>query len=205
MNRIADKTSRAYRSELRDAQAEATRSRILDAAIRVIATGIASLSVPAVAREAGVSVPTVYRHFRTKADLLTAVYPHTARKAGLDTIADPRSMDELRPVVRAVVERLDHLDDLSRAAMASPGAAEVRDATMAMRYARLRPVAESIEPKLSRADLDRITRLLVVLTASASLRMWRDHLGLTVDQVADEVEWTVRAAIAASSTRRQRR
>jgi len=172
--------------------------------MRVMTTGLASLSVPAVAREAGVSVPTIYRHFRTKAELLAAVYPLAARRAGLDTIADPRSLDELRPMIRALVERLDNLDDLSRAAMASPVAAEVRHATMPTRYQRLRPIADSIEPKLRKADRDRIVRLLAVVTASSSLRMWRDHLGLSVDEVAKEVDWIVRAAIFAINERKER-
>ncbi len=85
--------------------------------------------------------------------------------------------------------------------MASPGAAEVRHATMPTRYERIRRLTETIEPKLKKRDRDRITRLLVVLTASASLRTWRDHLGLSADEVADEVDWIVRAAIAAASER----
>ena len=105
------------------------------------------------------SVPTIYRHFGTKAELLAAVYPHAARKAGLDTIADPRTMDELQPMIRALVERLDSLDDLSRAAMASPAASEVRHATMPARLQRIRRLTDSIEPKLTEADQDRITRL----------------------------------------------
>jgi AcrR family transcriptional regulator len=204
MTRIAPRPTRAYRSELRAEQTEETRARILDATMRVIATGLASLSVPAVAREAGVSVPTIYRHFRTKRELLAAVYPHAARKAGLDTIADPRTLDELRPMIRALLERLDNLDDLSRAAMASPAASEVRHATMSTRYQRIRRIADSIEPQLRKVDRDRITRLITVITASSSLRMWRDHLGLSVDEVAKEVDWIVRAAIFAIHERKDR-
>ena len=172
--------------------------------MRVMATGLASLSVPAVAKEAGVSVPTVYRHFRTKRDLLAAVYPHAARRTGVDAIPDPRSLDELGPTIRALLERLDTLDDLSRAAMASPGASEVRHATMPTRLERIRRLADSIEPKLWKADRDRITRLLAVLMTSSSLRMWRDHLGLSVDEVASEIDWIVRAAIAATGERQDR-
>lgn len=204
MTRIAERPTRVYRSELREEQTEETRARILDATLRVMATGLANLSVPAVAREAGVSVPTVYRHFRTKPELLAAAYPHAVRRAGLDTIVDPRSLDELRPMIRAIVERLDTLDDLSRAAMASPVAAEVRHATMPTRLRRIRGLTDSIEPKLRKADRDRVTRLLVVITASASLRMWRDHLGLSVDEVAEEVDWIVRAAIFASHEMKDR-
>lgn len=172
--------------------------------MRVMATGLASLSIPAVAREAGVSVPTIYRHFGTKRDLLAAVYPHAAHRAGMDAIPDARSLDELRPMIRAVLERLDALDDVTRAAMASPGASEVRHATMASRYQRIQRLADSIEPKLPKADRDRLTRLMTVITASASVRMWRDHLGLSVDEVADEIDWIVRAAILAVQERNER-
>ena len=119
----------------------------------------------------------------------------------LDAIADPRSLDELRPMIRALLERLDNLDDLSRAAMASPGAAEVRHATMPTRLQRIRRVTDTIEPKLRKADRERITRLIAVLMTSSSLRMWRDHLGLSVDEVADEIDWIVRAAIFAIEAR----
>lgn len=204
MTRIAPQRTRAYRSELREEQTEETRARILDATMRVMATGLASLSVPAVAREAGVSVPTVYRHFRTKPELLAALYPHAARKAGVDAIADPRSLDELQPMIRAVLGRLDNLDDLSRAAMASPVASEVRSATMPTRLQRIRRLTDSIEPKLRKGDRDRITRLLAVLMTSSSLRMWRDHLGLSVDEVAKEIDWIVRAALFAINERKAR-
>lgn len=204
MNRIDNAVARSYRSQLREAQAAETRVRILEATMRVIATGVAGLSVPAVAREAGVAVPTVYRHFRTKSELLAALYPHAARRAGLDQIADPRSLDELQPMIRALLGRLDDLDDLSRAAMAGPGAAEVRQATISTRLQRIRRLTDSIEPKLEEADRDRITRLLTVLTMSSSLRMWRDHLGLSVDAVAEEIDWIVRAALFAINERKAR-
>ncbi len=200
MTRISTPPARAYVSQLREERTEDTRTRILDATMRVMAKGLASLSVPAVAEEAGVSVPTVYRHFGTKRGLLEEVYPHATRRAGLDAIPDPRSLDELRPMIRALLERLDSLDDLTRAAMASPGASEVRHTTMPSRYQRIRGVVDAIEPKLPVVDRERIARMLTVVTASASLRMWREHLRLSVDEVADEVEWIVRAAIAASAS-----
>lgn len=198
MTRISNSAPRTYQSDLRTEQAEETRRRILDAALRVMATGLASLSIPAVAREAGVSVPTVYRHFGTKAALLAQMYPHAARRAGLDGVPDPAAVRDVKTAVRAVIERLDALDDVSRAAFASPIADEVRHATMPSRYARIRRLGESIEPPLSAAALDRITRLLVVLISQSSLRTWRDHLGVSAEQSADDVDWILRAAIAAA-------
>lgn len=200
MNRIINGTTRGYRSQLRQQQAQATRGRILDATVRVMALGIASVSIPAVAREAGVSVPTVYRHFGTKGDLLAAVYPHLLRRAGMDEPEVPRSLDELRDGVRAVFDRIDSLDALARAAMASPAAEEARRRTMPDRVAMARRLADSIEPKLDKRDRVRIARLLVILTTSSSLRTWRDHLGASVDEAVDDIDWVVRAAVAAAGS-----
>jgi AcrR family transcriptional regulator len=201
MTRIVNETGRTYRSELRAEQAEATRGRILEAAVRVIAGGLALVSIPAVAREAGVSVPTIYRHFATKRDLLAAVYPHVVRRAGLDELVIPRSMDELRDGLRAHFERTDSLGDLARVAMASPASEAVRALNMPDRLAIFRRLADSIVPRPSEVDRDRIARLLVILTASSALRLWRDQLGSSVDEAADDVDWVIRAVIASASSR----
>jgi len=204
MNRIATSQGRSYRSQLRARQAEETRARILDATVRVMARGLASVSIPAVAREAGVSVPTIYRHFATKSDLIAAVYPHVVRRAGLDKLVPPRSVDELRDAVRAYFDHTEALDDLARAAMASPASEEARRINMPDRLATFHQLADSIVPKLPEVDRDRIARLLVILTASSSLRMWRNNLGSSVDEAADDIDWAVRAAIAAATSRKRR-
>ncbi|MBA3688850.1 MAG: TetR/AcrR family transcriptional regulator [Chloroflexi bacterium] len=201
MTRITDSSTRSYRSPLRAQQAEETRARLLDATVRVMAGGLAFVSIPLVAREAGVSVPTVYRHFATKRDLLGAVYAHVVRSAGLDELVIPRSMDELLGGMRAYFERTDSLGDLARAAMASPAAEDTRRINMPDRVAMFRRLADTIEPKPSRADRDRIARLLVILTASSSLRLWRDQLGSSVEEAADDVGWVVRAASALATSR----
>ncbi|WP_109208697.1 MULTISPECIES: TetR/AcrR family transcriptional regulator [Microbacterium] len=62
--------TRAYRSELREAQARRTRERILEsAAIAFSATGYQATTLAAIAREAGVSTETV-KSAGSKSDLL---------------------------------------------------------------------------------------------------------------------------------------
>ena len=190
--------------ELRAEQAEETRARILDATGPLMARGAVSLSIPAVAREAGVSVATVYRHFATKQHLIEAIYPHVMRRAAVSQPPPPRSISELRDGVRGYLEYLNSLDEQARAAMASAAAEEVRRASMPQRVAIFRELADSVEPKLAEVDRDRLARLLVVLTQSAALRMWHDHLGLSVDEVADEIDWVARAIIAAAKGRKGR-
>ena len=65
---------RPYRSPLREAQAAATRTRILDAALDTfLDTGYGGTSVAAIARAAGVSPETVYATFGTKRGIVAGL------------------------------------------------------------------------------------------------------------------------------------
>lgn len=205
---VAKAAPRPYRSQLRAEQTAETRTRILDAALRVMA-GPRDVAIPDVAREAGVSIPTIYRHFGTKSDLLHELYPHLARRAGLalarfEDIPQPRSPDELRALLRAVYGRIEAVgqDDLAVAALSGPAADEVRRVSMPRRLAAFRSMVDTIMPGLGEIERDRIARVLVVLTSSSALQTWREYLGSSADEAADDVDWVVRAALA--STGRER-
>jgi AcrR family transcriptional regulator len=199
MEHIANKKSRPYQSRLREEQAQSTHDRILDATGRVLASGIASVSIPAIAREAGVSVPTVYRIFGTKRELLDAIYPYAIRRARAGELRLPTSIEDFRDGVRVVFERLESFDDIDRAAIASRGAEEVRHSGMESRLAVSRKMAEAIAPDLSAEDREHLARIGILLTMSASARMLRDHLGLSLEEAVDEVDWAIRAVIAGRS------
>jgi len=203
MSRIANTTGRTYRSRLRDEQAEETRGRIIDATLRVMASGIASLSIPVIAREAGVSIPTVYRHFGTKAELVASMYPHLVGRTAVGPMtAPPESISEFRETLGVTFARLDQLDDIARAAMASPAAEEIRRRNMPNRLAMVRRFVEQVAPAGSETDRERIARLLMVLTNSAAMRLWRDHFGSSADRAVDDVEWALRALIKAAGADR---
>jgi AcrR family transcriptional regulator len=164
------------------------------------------VAIPDVAREAGVSIPTIYRHFGTKAELLIELYPHVARRAGLavarmEDVPPPRSLDELRAGLRAVYARIEAVarDDLTIAAISGPAGDEVRRVSMPQRLAAFRPMVDGFIPGLGEVERDRIARLLVVLTTSSALRTWRDYLGSSADEAADDVDWVIRSALAAAT------
>jgi AcrR family transcriptional regulator len=196
---IVNKSGRAYRSPLREEQAKETRERILDAALQVLARGLADLSIPAIAREAGVSIPTVYRNFRTKRKLLEAIYPYSVRRARTGEVKPPTSIAVFGEGVRLLFERLESLDDIERAAFASPGAEAVRHVNIESRRTSARRAVDAIAPRLSGEDRERLARLAIVLTTSATARMLREHLGLSLDEAVDDVEWAIRAVIAGRS------
>jgi AcrR family transcriptional regulator len=56
------------------------RERVLEAAKKVFSAGGADASLEAVAREAGVGIGTLYRHFPTREALFEAVYRHEVQQ-----------------------------------------------------------------------------------------------------------------------------
>lgn len=195
---IVNSKGRPYHSELRAQQAEETRARIIDAAIRVMAGGIATLSIPDVAREAGVSVPTIYRHFGTKRELLDSIYPYLASRAGIGPIDVPKTVDEFREMVRNVFSRLESLGELARVAMSSPASDEARRSQMPARQAMSRQFVATVMPGSSPTDRERLSRVLLVLTSSAGMRMWRDQQGVSVDTAADDIHWLICMVLSAT-------
>lgn len=73
-------SSRPYDNRLRQEQAQATADRIMAALCELlIDERPASVSIPDVAKRAGVSVRTVYSHFPTKDDLFEGLGPYVSR------------------------------------------------------------------------------------------------------------------------------
>ena len=104
--RVKAKSKRKpYRSELRDAAADVTRTRIMQAARRLLTGGkdLPAFSLDAVARETGVTRLTVYNQFESKRGLLEAVFDDIAERGGLfelrSVLADADAMSSLRRVV----------------------------------------------------------------------------------------------------------
>lgn len=88
---------RRYNAEGRQAQARATRQRILDTARRLfIEQGYAGTSIAQIAAEAGVSTPTVFAGFTSKVNLLKE-----ATETMLVGDADPTPLHD-RPQMRHV-------------------------------------------------------------------------------------------------------
>jgi AcrR family transcriptional regulator len=73
-----DQVKRQYRQTARADQVAATRRRIVEAAVALHSTvGPANTTLSAVAREAGVSRPTLYAHFPDEATLFRACTMHS--------------------------------------------------------------------------------------------------------------------------------
>ncbi|WP_315735954.1 TetR/AcrR family transcriptional regulator [Bradyrhizobium sp. SZCCHNR1093] len=89
------------------ADAQRNRERVLEAAKAVFSAGGAEASLEAVARQAGVGIGTLYRHFPTREDLFEAVYRREVEQ--LSELAEalksePSPVEALRRWLRSTVQ-----------------------------------------------------------------------------------------------------
>ena len=154
---------RTYTSPQRQEQARATRLKMLEAARRLfVANGYVTTTLPAIAREAGVSAATVTATFRTKLGVFEALSVWSVRD---DEIARPLAeqpwwremLDELDPArqlarhasnVRRIHDRTTDLFEIARsAAGAEPEVAALRRRLGEAHLSDDRQVAQSLAQK----------------------------------------------------------
>ncbi|MDQ3992634.1 MAG: TetR/AcrR family transcriptional regulator [Actinomycetota bacterium] len=201
--------ARTYESPLREEQVEQTRERILEATARVLAANDGTLSIPAVAREAAVSVPTVYRHFGTKEDLITSLGEHFFDKFRLADRRPPADLDELRAfLIEQAAEYAKAEPTLQALATTEAG----RKARQELLPRRKQVIAEGLGPLLdgiSDEDQRRVRDVYLLLTSSGGYRAGRELLAYSDEQLADMIVWVVerlaRGSQGAKRTRKEMR
>jgi len=184
---------------LRQEHARQTRELILEGLVRTMARGIATLSIPAVAREAGVSIPTVYRYFRTKRELIEALGGYLLEKSGIKIAQLPRSPQELALSVREVFLRLEGLDETMRAASVSELGKELRKEGIPMRLKVIENALAPVAAQFNETDWRHLCNIVLVLTSSAMVRVFKDYLDLAGGEAADTVTWAILTLARATS------
>src|SRR3981189_592958 len=98
--------TRPYTSSLRTAAAAEKRKRVIETAARSLRedASIASFSLDAVAKAAGVTRLTVYHQFGSRRGLLEAVFDDIARQGGLTGIAAAMAMSDPHAALDRLVE-----------------------------------------------------------------------------------------------------
>ncbi|MEA2280314.1 MAG: hypothetical protein QOK21_921 [Solirubrobacteraceae bacterium] len=182
--------ARQYRSPLRGAQQQQTRQRILEAAIsRIAEDGLAELTVPIVAEQAGVSLRTVYRHFPTKEDLIDRVGEF--RDAQFGVSGPPASIEELIENTPALFEGFAARDDLVRAADASAAGRHVHDRARRRRAKALSAIFEEATQDLTPAEARRLVAAVQVLWSTRAWLTMHDNWGMDGREAGTAAQWAI--------------
>ncbi len=176
--------SRVYKSPSRQRQATETRRRIVNATQQLLETeGYAGMTVEAVARQAEVSVQTVYAVFGSKTGILTELLNQTTFGAGYED-AVQQTLEERDPEARlrgaARIARQIHdaqragFDLLRGAGVVAPELARLEQEREGIRYERQeRMIASLRDAKRLRPELSygAARDILWTLTGSDVYRM----------------------------------
>jgi len=182
---------RGYHSTLRQDQADATARRIVEAAVRVLERSPAGFSVPAVAREAGVAVPTVYRHYSDKAALIRGVSDYVDAATGLEPPPPATSPAALVEHVRTVFPHLNGRHALMGPAFRTPEGEEVRREQIAGRVAMVRASLAPVSSRMAAADFDNLVSIVTVVCTSETLGLLQKYLGLSAQEAGEAVAWAI--------------
>ena len=189
------KKPRTYRSPLREERAIQTRDRILDGVVKVMAkNGIAELSIPLVAREAGVSIPSIYRYYPTKRDLIAALDDYAHRKgsfslAEFQPLETPNDLAEIIPLTFKLREAIE--PTLS-AAMNSRLGYTIRRPEFEERVKHFSKALQPAMKNLNSKEQKWMADVVFVLGSYACVRAFRDYLGLDTQGAGERVAWAVR-------------
>ena len=163
------KSRRSYNSPQREEQAQATQRRILAAAMELFATrGYPAITMAEIARQAGVSLPTVYLYYPGKAAIVGALADEVTAASDLSVEqveGEPDPVAQLRTgarIIRTLNERAWLVAEILRSARGSDEG------------------LTAIWETWQRRHLDANRRAAQALAAQHALRP-----GLTVDEATD--------------------
>ena len=197
------KKRRVYRSPLRDERAEQTRTRILDGLVQVMArNGIAELPIPLIARQAGVSIPSVYRYFPTKRDLIAALdeYAHQRGSFTLDEFGPLETPDDLAKIVPLTFERRAAIESTLSAAMNSRLGYTIRREEFVERAKHFSKALRAAAKGMSKKEQQWLTDVVFILSSYACVRAFRDYLDLDTEEAGKRVAWAIRLLVRGASS-----
>jgi AcrR family transcriptional regulator len=193
---------------LREAHTADTRRRIVDALGELLVEEHpATLSMPAVAQRAGVSVATVYRYFPTKGALLdagTELADGVADGLGVPTAEHARA-DVLEPFLLAAARHVSRHAALIQSQLASPVGRDIRRRRLGRRLEQVGTVLERDGLDLTDPEVVRLAHLAVTLIGSGTMLELLERQGLSPARVAADLSWAIEALTEATRTEVRRR
>lgn len=193
MIHIMEKISKPkdHQSQLRKKHKEYTRDLIIEGLIRAMINDPVTWSVPDVASEAGVSIATVYRYFRTKEKLIQGLGAYVGRKLGVFDLQPPHTIQEYISTTRSFYRGSgDHIDAL-RMFIASELHTEERGRFISTRLQLIRDMFSSVLPTFQEQEREYLVRIILLLSSSVMVLAFKDYLDLSGEEAAETVTWAI--------------
>ncbi len=190
-------TMTKYESPLREAQAQATRERVL-AAVRGMleADPESSLGFDEIAAASGVNRRTIFRHFPTKEALLAAFWQ--SANASLGVRFWPESERDLVDLPPDLFASLDGIEGIVRASHSSGAGREMRLQANAERQAAFRKSLAGVTVGMKRQDARRLEAVVQLLFSATAWQTMHDYWGLSGRESGEAAAWAIDALLKAA-------
>ena len=184
--------------EIRRAQGQATRDHILETTATLLHdSSPATLSMPAVAEAAGVSVRTLYVHFPSKQALYDALHDWADARVnqGLG-VQQPTSARDVEQFVRRLVANLVRNRVAVEALHTSSIGREITERFRGNRRKRVEHVTDKLLDGLDADHRRRVNAICNVLTNSSAVRTMEDNWDMDEGEMAETMAWAVNTVVA---------
>ena len=182
-------------SRLREQHHELTRELILRSVVNQLEEGkLSELTVPEVARVAGVSVRTLYRHFATREELIAAAAEWIAGHLWADP-GFPENVEDIPAQFAAQATAFDQHPHLVRAMAVSRAGSELRSFRRAQRLESQNRALLGVTGNLSRAEQRRAEAVFGYLSSMLAWLTMRDENGFSGGESGAAVSWAMQVLI----------
>lgn len=182
---------------LREAQAEATRERILEGVeALILAEPEADFSFDTLAAASGVNRRTIFRHFPDKAALLAAFWTRANKRLG--SRYWPETEADLTALPPALFAALDKVEPIVRAAHASGPARDMRLQANAERQAAFRTALAEITAGLPAERARALEATVQLLFSATAWLTMKDCWNLSGRQAGGAAAWAIDALLQAA-------
>jgi TetR/AcrR family transcriptional regulator, cholesterol catabolism regulator len=181
-------------TSLRRRHSEYTRDLILRAVAEMLDEGEpGDLVVPEVARRAGVSLRTVYRHFPGREELIAAA----GEWIGVNVLAAgmAETLEEIPAEYAENAARWDEHPNLVQAMAFSRGANSLRSVRRRKRLETIREALQEVTEGLSEAEAREACGVFAYLDNMLAWVTMRDEAGLDGKEVGEAVAWAMQVLI----------
>ncbi len=187
-----------YQSPLREEQAQRTGERILEALAEHLAEqGWETFSIARVAERAGVSEPTVYRHFPNREAMLDAFSVWHEERVFFPG-PPPESLDELPVFAHALYEHFQTKAGIVRAMVRAAVGREVRARGRDKRDRRARSLAGEVFDHRAPDEARAAAAVLRMMISGDAWDEMTGRLGVAPPAASAAVAWAAQALIDAA-------
>jgi AcrR family transcriptional regulator len=180
--------------KLRDAHRDLTRVRIVDAAVALFEANPDELTLARVAAAAGMTERTLYRHFATRDELMTAVWARVNEIVRTPNMPD--TPERLIAQPREMFPAFDEQATLIRAIVSTPQGRELRLSVNAARQAAIRNAVSMARPDLKDPEFTRLCAAVQLLDSSFAWAVMKDYWGLEGPEAGAAASEAIAALLA---------